>query len=296
MGEIIGAAIVSHVPPIVMAEEDRRALNRGRDFSLVQGLHDLRATCLDRLQPDTVVVFDTHWFTTFEHVVSAHDRRSGLYTSDELPRTIAAMPYDFRGDPELADTIAAQADGRDDTWIHATRDPHLGVHYPTVNLLPFLQRNERWLSVGVCQTATLDDFLLFGELLEVAVEQLDRRVVVLASGGLSHRFWPLRQLREHEAADLEHIVTPEARAADEHVLALLQAGDHADVLAYYPEFSRHAPEAFFAHYLMMVGALGGHECTAPGVLFSDYEAAAGTGQVHVWFERPPAGWTQGNAA
>lgn len=296
MGEIVGAAIVSHVPPIVMAEEDRLALNDGQDFSLVPGLHEMRRTCLDRLRPDTVVVFDTHWFTTFEHVVSAHERRTGHYTSEELPRTIAGMPYDYPGDPELADAIAAQAEGRDDTWIHATRDPHLGVHYPTVNLLPFLQGDERWLSVGVCQTATPDDFLLFGELLEQAVESLDRRVVLLASGGLSHRFWPLRELRQHEAAGLEHIVTPEARAADEHLLALLQAGDHSDVLAFMPEFRRHSPEAFFAHYLMMVGALGGADCTAPGVLFSDYESAAGTGQVHVWFERPLAGWTTGTAA
>lgn len=296
MGEIIGAAVVSHVPPIVMPEPLRLELNEGRDFSLVQGLHDLRTSCLERLRPDTIVVFDTHWFTTFEHVVSAHERRSGRYTSEELPRTIAGMPYDFPGDPELADAIAAQATGRDDTWIHATRDPYLGVHYPTVNLLPFLQGDERWVSVGVCQTATVEDFLLFGELLEAAVEALDRRVVLLASGGLSHRFWPLRELRHHEAAGLEHIVTPEARAADEHVLALLQAGDHAGVLDFYPEFARHAPEAFFAHYLMMVGALGGPACTAPGVLFSDYESAAGTGQVHVWFERPVAGWTQGTAA
>jgi hypothetical protein len=25
--------------------------------------------------------------------------------------------------------------------------------------------------------------------------------------------------------------------------------------------------------------------------FSEYEASVGTGQVHVWFERPLAGWT-----
>jgi 3,4-dihydroxyphenylacetate 2,3-dioxygenase len=296
MGEIVGAAVVSHVPPIVMPEADRLALNDGRDFSLVPGLHDMRRTCFDRLRPDTVVVFDTHWFTTFEHVVSAHEHRSGHFTSEELPRTIAAMPFDFPGDPELADAIARQAEGRDDTWIHATRDPYVGVHYPTVNMLPFLQGGERWVSVGVCQTATPADFLLFGELLDAAVATLDRRVVLLASGGLSHRFWPLRELRQHEGAGLEHIVTPEARAADQHVLALMRDGDHAGVLDFMPELSRHSPEAFFAHYLMMVGALGGAACTAPGVLFSDYESAAGTGQVHVWFERPPAGWTQDTAA
>lgn len=29
----------------------------------------------------------------------------------------------------------------------------------------------------------------------------------------------------------------------------------------------------------------------PIELFSDHESATGTGQVHVWFERPERGWT-----
>ena len=39
-------------------------------------------------------------------------------------------------------------------------------------------------------------------------------------------------------------------------------------------------------------AAGGADCTVPGPLFSQYENAVGTGQVHVWFDHP-AGWTAG---
>jgi hypothetical protein len=42
---------------------------------------------------------------------------------------------------------------------------------------------------------------------------------------------------------------------------------------------------------MMIAALGGRACVAPGRLFSDYENSIGTGQVHVWFDRPGDGWT-----
>jgi hypothetical protein len=42
---------------------------------------------------------------------------------------------------------------------------------------------------------------------------------------------------------------------------------------------------------MMLGSVGGAECTARGELFSDYENATGTGQVHVWFGQPSGGWT-----
>ena len=291
MGEIVGAALVSHVPPIVWPDAERIDLYGGVDTTLVAGLHRLRAERLDRLQPDTVVVFDTHWFTTVEHIVSAHDRRSGLFTSDELPRAMRDVPYDMPGDPELALAMAALAEGRDDTWILACAEPSLPVHYPTINLLGFLQRDERWLSIGICQTATPDDWLLLGELLAAAVAGLDRRVVLLASGGMSHRFWPLRQFRQHETADPANIATPEARAADEEVLARLLAGDHAAVIDDWGDFRRVSPEGFFAHYLMMVGAIGGRSCMAAGEMYSEYESAGGTGQAHVWFERPDAGWT-----
>lgn len=285
MGEIVGAAIVSHVPTLVLPEADRRAMNSGEDTTLFAGLHQLRAEKLGPLGVDTVIVIDTHWYTTIEHIVTSHDARKGHYTSEELPRGMSQMPYDITGDRELAEAWGAQAEGRDDTWITPIDDDDLPIHYPTVNLLQFLQGDERWISAGICQTAEPQDFLLFGELLAKAVESVDRRVVILASGGLSHRFWPLRQFRDHEGADPEvHIRTPEACAADRKVLAHMRAGEHAAILDFLPEFRSHGPEGKFGHYLTMVGALGGRECAARGQLFSEYESVAGTGQAHVWFD------------
>jgi aromatic ring-opening dioxygenase catalytic subunit (LigB family) len=285
MGSIVGAAIVSHVPPLVLPESVRRELNDGEDTTLFSGLHQLRADRLDQLAFDTIVVIDTHWFSTIEFLVAAHEHRAGLYTSEELPRGMASMPYDLPGDPELATAWAARADGRDDTWITAVDDPYLPIHYPTVNLLPFLQGDERWLSASVCQTAETDDFLLYGRLLGEAVAALDRDVVILASGGLSHRFWPLREFRDHEAADPDaHIRTPEALAADREVIARFRVGDHAAVMGGMNEYRQHAPEGRFGHYLTMIGALGGEACTAKGVQFGEYESVSGTGQAHVWFD------------
>jgi 3,4-dihydroxyphenylacetate 2,3-dioxygenase len=142
------------------------------------------------------------------------------------------------------------------------------------------------VTVSTCQTAETEDFLLAGALLAEAIDALDRRVVLLASGGLSHRFWPMREFAQHETASLEHIRTPEARAADETVIAALEAGDHAAVIAGMPAYRAHAPEARFGHHLTMVGALGGAACTSRGVRMSAYESSAGTGQVHVWFDPP----------
>jgi len=285
MGSIVGAALVSHVPPLVMPEEDRRAMNHGCDTTLFAGLHELRAAKLDAARPDTIVVFDTHWATTVETIITSHAERSGIYTSEELPRGMRQVPYSFPGDRELAQVTSALAAPRDDTWITAIDDPYLPVHYGTINLLPFLQGDERWVTVSIVQTGEPHEYLLAGQLLAQAIAGLDRRVVLLASGGLSHRFWPLRQFRDHEAADpVAHLRTPEARQADERVLAWMRAGQHAAIIDYLPEYRAHAPEGRFGHYLLMAGALGGRDWTAPGTQFGEYESVAGTGQAHVWFD------------
>lgn len=292
MGEITGAGLLAHVPTIMLPAAERAALNEGKEISLVPGLQRLRAEVFETLDYDTVVVADSHWFTTVEFVISAHEAQAGLFTSDELPRGMSRIPYDWAGDPELARAVAAAADSRG-TWITAIDDPCLPVHYATVNLWHYLGRGlgKRWLSMSTPQTADTEDFLRAGRALADAIAQTDRKVLVIASGAMSHTFWPLRELRAHEASDPVHIRTPQAREADLERIGWLQAGDHAKVLDTMPEFLTFRPEARFGHYLIMAGALGEGAVTAPATAYSDYENAVGTGQVHLWFPRPAKGWT-----
>jgi len=293
MGEVVAAGLLAHVPTIMLPREERVALNDGEEISLVPGLNRLRQEVFETLDYDTVVVLDSHWFTTVEFVVSAQDIRAGLFTSEELPRGMSRIPYDWRGDPDLAWAAAANGD-KHGTWITAIDDPFLPVYYATVNLWAYLGRGlgKRWVTMSnTAQTGDTEDFLRAGRALRDAIAQTDRKVILLASGALSHTFWPLRELRAHEASDPVHIRTPEARAADLERIAWFEAGDHARVLDTMPEFLRVRPEAKFAHYLMMIGALGEHAVTAPGRRYSDYENAIGTGQIHLWFDRPEGGWT-----
>ncbi len=290
MGEIVGVGLVSHAPTIMFDEPQRRELNEGKEISLVPGLKRLRSEVLDRLQPDSIIILDTHWFTTVEHVVSARERYEGKMTSSELPRGMKQVPYDYLGDPELARLIEKHGNELG-TPTHAEDDPYLPVYYATVNLVTYLHKGEKVVSVSIVQTGEDDDFLTLGKAIGDAVAASDRRVVVLASGGMSHTFHRLKELEKHEASDPSHIVTPEARAADEERIAWMEAGDHARVIDEMDAYHAHAPEGGFGHYLAMVAAVGGRECTAPGQRFSDYENATGTGQVHVWFDRPEAGWT-----
>jgi 3,4-dihydroxyphenylacetate 2,3-dioxygenase len=293
MGEVVGAGLLAHVPTIMLPEDQRRELNEGKEISLVPGLHRLRAEVFETLDYDTVVVLDSHWQTTVEFVVAAQPMRAGLFTSDELPRGMSRVPYDWRGDPELAHAIAAEGEPHD-TWITAIDDPYLPVHYATVNLWTFLGRglDKQWVTVSnTAHTGDTEDFGRAGRAIGAAIARLDRKVLLIASGALSHTFWPLRELRSHEASDPAHIRTAQAREADLIRIDWLLAGEHAKVLDAMPEFLTVRPEAKFAPYLMMVAALGGGTVTAPGKSFSEYENSVGTGQMHLWFDRPTRGWS-----
>ena len=292
MGEVVGAGLLAHVPTIMLPYAERLDLNEGKEISLVTGLERLRAEVFETLDYDTVVVLDSHWFTTVEFVIAAHDVRAGLFTSDELPRGMCRVPYDWRGDPELAHATAARGEAHG-TWITAIDDPYLPLHYATVNLWSYLGRglDRRWITMSnTAETGDTEDFLRAGRALGQAIAASGRRVLLLASGAMSHTFWPLRELRAHEASDPAHIRSEAARDADYQRIGWLEVGQHAKVIDTMPEYLRVRPEAKFAHYLMMAAALGEGELTAPGRAYSDYENSVGTGQMHIWFDRPPGGW------
>ena len=84
MGEIVGAAVVSHVPPIVMPEDVRRELNNGEEISLVPGLH----------RPDPYVVRATRRRLDGLSRPRRVSRRSG--TSRRVRRSALGCPLTLR--------------------------------------------------------------------------------------------------------------------------------------------------------------------------------------------------------
>jgi aromatic ring-opening dioxygenase catalytic subunit (LigB family) len=276
----------------MLPEASRRELNEGKEISLVPALHRIRAEKFEQLDYDTVVVLDSHWFTTIEFIITSQNLRAGLFTAEELPRGMCRIPYEWRGDPELAHAIAAEGEAAG-TWITPIDDPYLPLYYPSINLWSYLGKglDKQWISMSVCQTGETDDFLRVGRAIGAAIAKTDRKVIIIATGSMSHTFYKLKDMRAHEASDPSHIFSQKARDMDHERLGWFFAGRHDLVLETMPEFLTVRPEAMFAHYLMMAAALGEHDFSAPGVQCGDYENSVGTSQVHVWFDRPDAGWT-----
>ena len=287
MGHIVGAALVSHHPGLMQCEEFRVLQGAGTDSDLIAGYARLRAK-LAAARPDVVVVFDTHWFTTGYHLVDAGARYSGTYVSDEMPWYLRGVPYDYRGLPALAHAIEA-ASREQGGHNRAVAEPGLARHYATINLVKQLRLeldDTPVVSVSSCQNCAWAHYLKSGRAVAQAVERSGLRVVLLASGALSHRFndidWTPRHPRIfHES----NVSRPENAESDRRAIALLREGQHDAILARWDEEYRRLPwEAFGAHYLQMLGALGGPACRVPGEVLSEYENARGTGNVHIWFD------------
>jgi 3,4-dihydroxyphenylacetate 2,3-dioxygenase len=285
MGEVAAAAIVAHQPLVMLPRPLRIRLGEtGRDTTLVEPGYRLLRDHLAERGVDTLVIVDTHWFTTSQHVVAGADHFSGRYTSEEMPEVIDDLPYDFPGAPELARQVAEAGRRRDVPVVNAT-SASLPRHYPTINLVHHLHTGERVLSVGILQTGAPSHFLDFGAVIaEGVAASADHRVAVLASGGMSHTFWPLDEQRGRSALDPSNIISDAARQWDARILQHWSAGEHDQVVALYPDYRSVHPEGLFGHYLIMLGAIGGTACRVPGRQLSDYENALGTGQVHVLFD------------
>lgn len=292
-GKIVGAALVSHHPGLMQCEEFRVLQGAGSDSDLIPGYARLRER-ITAARPDVVAVFDSHWFTTGYHLADGGAHYQGRYISDEMPWYLHGVPYDYRGCPELAqliETVSRERGGYNRAICH----PDLGRQYATINLVKQLRLEQAGvpvLSLSSCQNCEWPHFLDSGAAIGEAIRRSGLRVVLLASGALSHRFngidWRPRHPRIfHES----NVSRPENIESDKGALALMQAGRHDQIVERWQDEYRKLPwEAFGAHYLQMLGAMGGRDCRAPAQALSAYENARGTGNIHLWFDTCGVAW------
>ncbi|HEY6394838.1 MAG TPA: hypothetical protein VIX12_05425 [Candidatus Binataceae bacterium] len=287
MGEIAAAIFTTHVPRLMIADPEARKAYMGKSITtFYDAMPQLERERLRSLDFDTFVLIDTHWFTTLEYVLNAHQKLTGTYTSEELPVMLHDLDFDYTGDPELARAVESEARTSGMRAV-ASNHRNLPIHYPTLNVMYYFNpgARRRVLSIGVCQIASVENDLKFGASLGAAIRKSNRRVVIVGSGGMSHRFWDYDRILDHASASPDDISSVANRLYDERIMEWFKAGDHASILAAANDFRAHcSPEGRFSHYLMMAGAMGGAAWNWRGEQFGRYEAAIGTGQAIFFFQ------------
>ena len=297
MGEIVGATLCAHVPRLMMSREEKEQYmgqGEGDISTLDQALEQMYEEQIEHLDFNTFLIFDTHWYSTKEFLIDARDWHSGFYTSDEVPTMIHDYMFCYLGDPELAHLIVEEADqGPLKGRVLATQggdSKSMGRHYPSLVTMHYLnpERKDRpkraILPMSVGHSTSIQNELNYGGAIARAIERSNRRVVLVATGGLSHKFHNFDDIPAKAGASAENVYSDKHRKLDLAIVKALKNGDHNRVLAMAEAIRKElSPEGHFAHYLRMVAALGGKNCTIPAIQYGKYETAIGTGQVVLWF-------------
>ena len=243
MGSIVGALIVTHTPR--MADETTApAFTR----DMIRGMHEL-GEVVAGLRPDALIQASTHWVTTFNHYVLGHKRHKGILTSSEAPEIIAGVPYDFPGDPGLAEAMTAKGKEKGIPVICTAAEPFM-LEYGTVNPIRYLtpKFDVPVVPVSSCLLADIPECIRWGEAIAEAIRQSSKRVLVIASGALSHKLvrgpekWP----------------KDEDQKFDHQFVELVTQGKSEELQSFFPSFAKTVEaEMGGRHLAILLGATGG---------------------------------------
>jgi 3,4-dihydroxyphenylacetate 2,3-dioxygenase len=280
MGTIALAAKITHVPSLMLSEQPGSDLAGTRDDA-IHSLRELGRRARER-EVDSFVVFDTHWLSNFGYHVNANERHAGVYTSHEAPHMIQDLRYDLPGDPALGDAIAAEA-RKQGVDVIAHHVPTLGLEYGTIVPMHYMNADgaQRAVAVAVPLFTSVEESRVLGEATRRAVEASDATVAILASGSMSHRLWPNRNL----GPDAWTTIASEFnRQVDLRVLELWRERRYAEFCAMLPDYAvKCNGEGGMADTIMLFAALGWDAYAGEAEQLCDYFPSSGSGQVTVEF-------------
>jgi 3,4-dihydroxyphenylacetate 2,3-dioxygenase len=247
----------------------------------VRSLRDLGKRARAR-QVSTFVVIDTHWLSNFGYHINANARHRGSFTSPEAPHMIQDLRYDLPGNTALADAIAGEA-GKDGLKVLAHQVPTLGLEYGTIVPMHYMNPDgwAKVVSIASPLFTSLEESRTLGEATRRAIDQSGERVAIIASGSLSHRLWPNKDL----GPDAWTTIASEFnRQVDLRVLQLWQERRYREFTAMLPDYAiKCNGEGGMADTIMLFAALGWDGFAGEAEQLCDYFPSSGSGQINVEF-------------
>ena len=282
MGKLCIAAKITHVPTMIMSEQQGRLF--GCRQAAIDG-HKEIAKMAKEMDVDTIIVLDTHWLVNAGYHINSNDSFSGNYTSHEFPHFIQNLEYQYRGNRALGDLIADKATEKGVFTLSHQVDS-LDLEYGTLVPMRFMNQDNHFNVVSVaawCTVHSIESSRILGEAIREAVEQSDSRVMLLASGSLSHRIW---DNDEYEANNGTFTISKEFnRQVDLRVLELWRNRDYTTFLEMLPDYAALCSgEGGMHDTAMLFGALGWDQYQGESTVITEYFPSSGTGQVNVVFE------------
>ena len=250
--------VVPH-PPILLPE-----IGRGEETKLQATMEAYREVmrAAAALQPDTIVVISPHapMYADYIHISDGQGAAGDMGTF-RAPELRFAVHYDAEFVAALASRcacsgLAAGTAGADEPALdHGTMVPlyFLREQLPDCPIV----------RIGLSGLSVLEHYEL-GQHIAAVAEKLDRRVVCIASGDLSHK------LRE----DGPYGFAPEGPVFDARVTELLGKGDFLGLLRVAPKLANAAAECGLRSIWIMSGTL---DCRQVSARLLSYEGPFGVG-------------------
>ena len=255
---VIAAFIVPH-PPIILPE-----VGRGKEKEIQKTIDAFKEVAyrIAALKPDTIVLTSPHttMYADYFHISPGETARGDLGRFGAPAAKIEAA-YDsefvhaLAGAAEQVGLSAGTQGERDNTLDHAT-------------IVPLRFINEQYndyklVRIGLSGLPELDHYRL-GKCIAQTAEDLNRRVVFVASGDLSHKLTDDGPYGFDEAGP----------AFDRDITTAMAQADFLHFLSFDESFSEAAAECGLRSFIIMAGALDGQAVDSD---FLSYEGTFGVG-------------------
>ncbi|MBP1753658.1 MAG: hypothetical protein H6Q59_56 [Firmicutes bacterium] len=255
---LVGAFIVPH-PPLIVPE-----VGRGEEKKVSKTIHSYHevAKRIAELKPDTIIITSPHsiMYSDYFHI-SPGKKAKGDFDNFRAKEVSFHVDYD----EEFVNSLEACAE-RDGIEAGTLGEKNPELDHGTMVPLYFINQyyqNYQLVRIGLSGLSLPLHYRL-GKCIEKTAAKLDRRIVLVASGDLSHK------LKEEGPYGF----AKEGVEFDEQIVQAMKEGDFLKFLEFNPDFCESAAECGLRSFIIMAGALDKKAVRAD---FLSYEGTFGVG-------------------
>lgn len=255
---LVGAFIVPH-PPLIIPD-----IGKGQENEIsktIDSYHEV-ARNIAALKPDTIILTTPHsiMYSDYFHI-SPGKKAKGDFSRFNAKNVSFSVEYDEDFTEALENS--AERNGIEAGTL-GEKDPTLdhGTMVPLYFINQYL-KDYKLVRIGLSGLSMMDHYGL-GRCITSTADKLNRRIVIVASGDLSHK------LKE----DGPYGFSKEGVDFDKEVTEAMSEGDFLRFMEFTPDFCEAAAECGLKSFVIMAGALSGKSVEAK---LLSYEGSFGVG-------------------